>query len=112
MIKTEIRFFRVYFMVKMELHELLEYVNDEKSFIRFISELIRDRKSEVKTQNETPVDPFGCGPHDWENHTIEDFLESAKAWAEASNFGEFQGLKGASTWKKFAVFLYCGKIYE
>ena len=43
---------------------------------------------------------------------IAEALEAAQAWAEDSNFGESQGLKEASPWKKFAVFLYCGKIYE
>ena len=47
----------------------------------------------------------------WENSTMEDFLESATAWAESTNFGENQGLSG-NPWRQFAAFLYCGKIYE
>ena len=47
-----------------------------------------------------------------QNITIEPFLEAACAWAEDTDFGARQDLSGASPWKKFAVFLYCGKIYE
>jgi hypothetical protein len=41
-----------------------------------------------------------------------DFLEAASAWAEATKMGETLGLPADPTWKNFAVFLYCGKIYE
>jgi hypothetical protein len=99
-------------IITMELHELLDLVNDEQSFLKFVAELKKDREREVKSQTKTPIDLFGRGPHGWENHTIEDFLSAAKSWAEDSNFGESQDLKGASPWKKFAVFLYYGKIYE
>jgi len=37
---------------------------------------------------------------------------STDAWAKDSEFGIRQGLKDASPWRKFAAFLYCGKIYE
>ena len=96
----------------MKLHELINTVTDEKTFLKFVAELRKDREKEVKAQSATPIDHCGRGPNGWENHTIEDFLEAAQAWAEDSNFGESQDLKDASTWKKFAVFLYCGKIYE
>lgn len=96
----------------MKLHELIDTVNDGKSFLKFVAELRKDRETEVKAQTATPIDSFGRGSHGWENHTIEGFLEAAQAWAEDSNFGESQGLREASLWKKFAVFLYCGKIYE
>ena len=81
-------------------------------FLTFVTELRKDREKDINIQARTPIDPYGRGPNGWENHTIEDFLEAAQAWAEASNFGESQNLKGASPWKKFAAFLYCGLIYE
>ena len=96
----------------MKLYERIDTVNDERSFLKFVDALRKDREKEVTAQSATPVDPCGRGPYGWENHTIEDFLEAAQAWAEDSNFGESQNLKEASPWKKFAVFLYCGKIYE
>jgi hypothetical protein len=81
-------------------------VNDEKSFLRFVAELRKDRETEVKAKTATPIDSFRRGPYGWENHTIEDFLEASEARAEDSNFGESQGLKGASPWKKFAIFVF------
>jgi hypothetical protein len=59
-----------------------------------------------------PSSPNGPTARGWENVTIESFLEAACAWAEDTNFGAAQALSDASPWKKFAVFLYCGKIYE
>ncbi len=77
--------------------KLLEEVKDEKSFLLFVKSLIKDRKS----------------PDDWENNTIDDFLESSVAWAEDSSFGINQDSElETNKWKQFAVFLYCGKIYE
>lgn len=95
-----------------EPYELLDAVTDANSFLLFVEALIDDRAKEVRLQKTTPIDDFGRGPNDWENHTIEDFLEAAHAWAKTTNFGDTQNLKGASPWKKFATFLYLGKIYE
>jgi hypothetical protein len=96
----------------MELHEQIEFVQDEASFLKFVEALRSDREREVSTQEQSPIDGFGRGPCGWENHTIEDFLEGAHAWAVDSDFGLSQGLADANPWKKFAAFLYCGKIYE
>ncbi len=81
----------------MQLHEQLEAVTDEATFLEFVQALANDRRADGKT---------------WENDSIEDFLEAAGSWADDSGFGDRQGLSAASPWKKFAVFLYCGKIYE
>ena len=96
----------------MELPDLIETVHDENSFLKFVEALRHDREKDVSAQTETPVDDFGRGPGGWENHTIEHFLEAAESWAAATEFGTSQGLADASPWKKVAVFLYCGKIYE
>lgn len=79
------------------LHKQLEAVNDEATFLAFVQTLAVDRRNDAEH---------------WENGTIEDFLEAANGWAEASEFGASQGLAAASPWRKFATFLYCGKIYE
>ena len=96
----------------MELHELIETVQDEASFLKFVKALRHDREQDVSAQEHKSIDDCGRGPIGWENHTIENFLEAAQAWAEDSDFGSSQGLAGASPWKKIAAFLYCGKIYE
>ncbi|MBI3650905.1 MAG: hypothetical protein HY231_07625 [Acidobacteria bacterium] len=79
---------------KLKLHEKLDQVEGRDSFFDFVRALIADRKN-----------PVG-----WENDTIENFLEAALA--EDTDMGESQGLTEDQLWKKFAVFLYCGKIYE
>jgi hypothetical protein len=92
----------------MKLHEQLDMVTDERSFLEFVRALMLDREGEVRES----IDDFGRGKNGWENHTIQAFLEAALAWAEASDMGASQGLADASPWKRFATFLYCGKIYE
>jgi hypothetical protein len=81
----------------MEPHDLLESVVDEASFLAFVAALLRD----LRTNGET-----------WQNGSIEDYLESALAWGEATNIGTTQGLANANAWRRAATLLYCGKIYE
>jgi hypothetical protein len=81
----------------MQLHDRFEAVVDEATFLDFVRALTTDRLENAQA---------------WESGTIEDFLEAASSWADDSEFGSRQGLASASPWKKFAVFLYCGKIYE
>jgi len=96
----------------MELHQLAESVSDEKSFLAFVAALQKDREFAAAAEMASPAAAFGSDRAGWENVTIESFLEAAHAWAEDSEFGARLGLKDASPWKKFAIFLYCGKIYE
>lgn len=96
----------------MELHEQLDRVADQESFLAFARALAEDRAAAVQAEAEEPAAPYGPNAGGWENTSIESFLESAIAWAEGSNFGARQGLATASPWKQFAAFLYCGKIYE
>ena len=95
-----------------EPHELLEAVVDEASLLKFVEALRKDREAEVAAQQSSGIDAFGRGPKGWENHTIESFLEAAQSWAKTTGFGNTQGLKDENPWRKFAVVLYCGKIYE
>jgi hypothetical protein len=95
-----------------ELHEKLERVIDRESFFDFVSALLADRKEEEAKERENPSNPYGPGVNGWENTTIAAFLEAALAWAKATNMGETQGLPNEANWKGFALFLYCGKIYE
>lgn len=81
----------------MELHELLDRVEDEATFLTFVRALLSD------------LQVSGAS---WENSSLEQFLESALAWAESTNLGATQGLAGGSAWRRAATFLYCGKIYE
>ncbi|MGX9776718.1 DUF7660 family protein [Janthinobacterium aestuarii] len=81
----------------MQLHEQLEEVTDEATFLEFVRALATDRRGNAQA---------------WENDSIEDFLEASSCWAEDSEFGSNQGISDVSFWKKFAAFLHCGKIDE
>ncbi|APR86320.1 Hypothetical protein A7982_11669 [Minicystis rosea] len=91
-----------------DLFDLLDRVMDEATFLAFVEALIADRHADAAGA----PDVAGRGPHGWENHSIEAFLSAALAWARDSDFGQRQDLAEASPWKRFATFLYCGKIYE
>jgi len=73
---------------------------------------VADREDEVAKERVAPSAPYGRGANGWENGTIEAFLDAAASWAEASEFGKNQGLPEDNPWRQFAIFLYCGKIYE
>ena len=96
----------------MELYQALETVNDEISFLHFARLLMADRIDEVQKERNNPTPPFGRGANGWENGSIEQFLGGAIAWAESTDFGFSQGLSKQNPWRRFADFLYCGKIYE
>lgn len=95
----------------MELYDYLDNVKDQKSFIVFVKALQADKDDEDLKEKEKPSNPYSHGCNGWENNTISGFLESAVAWAEDTNFREkFE--PESNIWKKLALFLYGGKIYE
>ena len=93
-------------------HELLNCVTDRESFLAFVRALVADRESEVAKEPSHPSRPYSCGANGWENGTIEAYLDAALRWAEDTDIGQTQGLPSEPSWKAFATFLYCGKIYE
>jgi hypothetical protein len=96
----------------MDTSALLAAVADQSSFLAFARALKADRERAAKIES----DPSSRGGEPevevWQNVTIESFLGAAIAWAEDSRFGASQGLKHDNPWKKFAVFLQCGKMYQ
>ena len=94
------------------LNVLLDKVNSEESLPAFIVALAKDRRQAVVSERENPSSGYGPDLGGWENTSIEDFLEAAASWAESTNFGLTQGLSADNPWRRFAVFLYLGKIYE
>ncbi len=87
-------------------------VHDRESFLAFVGALAADRRASAAAERVAPSKPYSPAAGGWENVTIEGFLEAALAWAESTGRGESQGLPAAPTWRGFATFLYCGKIYE
>jgi len=96
---------------KPRLHDLLERVDDRASFFASVEALIADREDEVEKEKLSPSNSE-VGTNGWVNDSIEGFLECALAWAESTDMGVTQGLQEEPSWKAFAAFLYCGKIYE
>ncbi len=93
--------------------DLLNSVCDEETLLTFVEALIGDREEQVREQPDGPPAHYqGQGSRGWYNHTIEGFLEAAAAWGRSTQMGKTQTMENDSPWKRFAVFLYCGKIYE
>ena len=78
-----------------DLRDLLDAVTDRESFLVFVRALVADRMEQ---------------PGAWESSSVEGFLGAAVAWAEDSR--DPPGLPREPSWRAFATFLYCGKIYE
>ena len=87
-------------------------VHDRDSFFSFVKELIDDRRAAAAAERVSPSSPYGPDAGGWENICIERYFVAALAWAEATNMGVSQGLPTEPSWKAFATFLYCGKIFE
>ncbi len=96
----------------MDGSNLLEKVEDAPSFLAFARALAADRSRAAGEEKAAPRSLYGPDAGGWENTSIESFLDAAISWAEDSDFGLAQGLSPANPWRQFAVFLYCGKIYE
>ncbi|MBG9791415.1 hypothetical protein ABD76_02255 [Paenibacillus dendritiformis] len=79
------------------LFELIDEVTDEKSFLHFMNELRKDRANHTE---------------EWENDSIEAFLEGASEWGLASIDGLSYYNKPDNPWKRCAQILYMGKSYE
>jgi len=76
----------------------LEAVKDEPTFVEFLLALAEDRKKD---------------PDDgWQWDKIEDFLETAAAWAEDSKTGTKSYPLPNNSWKRCADIIFAGKIYE
>ncbi len=98
-----------------DLDKLLEAVCDEDSFIFFLNALGIDRADEVSKENVLPSNPFGAGSNGWQHGSIENFLEAAAAWGEASKDGMPMNPnweKPTNPWKRCAEIIYMGKHYE
>ena len=94
-----------------DLIRLRDAVIDEGSFLIFLQALAEDRADEVEkeTKSSSSHAPSTSG---WENGTIEDFLESAVAWAKASKDGTAFYSKPINPWKRCADIIFMGRIYE
>ena len=86
--------------------ELLGQVKDRESFLAFAKALMEERELADKMEGEEPEKYRFCGALGWENDSISSFLDAALASVEDGSYFE------EASWRSFAEFLYCGKIYE
>jgi hypothetical protein len=86
--------------------ELLGQVKDRESFLAFVLALVKERELAEKMEKEEPEKYRFSGALGWENGSISSFLSAALACAEDGSHLE------EASWRGFAEFLYCGKIYE
>lgn len=99
-------------MEDKELCDFLGMVNDARSLLTFVAALEKDRRKAALAEKNHPSSPYDPDAHGWESISIENFLESARGWAEDTDFGLSQGLPKDNLWCRFANFLYAGKFYE
>ena len=86
----------------MELHKELENVESLERLVRFIRLMAQDK---VRVSNEA-MGLFG-EQGDWQNSSIDNYLDAIAAWAESSvSPGQ------SPDWKYIATLFYVGKIYE
>jgi len=83
----------------MHAVDQLPHVTDQQAFIAFVR-MLQAERADPQTRAE------------WENDTIEAYLEAAAAWAEDAPMQIPSSADTAAIWQTFAHFLYSGKIYE
>jgi hypothetical protein len=90
------------------LYEMLETVNDEKSFNRFLTALRKD--CEDHERNCGRRDPIECaeGQH-FESHSTKDFLKSMEDWAVGGDFADGQHY-GDPILRRIATMLFVGRL--
>ncbi|WP_166793875.1 hypothetical protein [Pseudomonas sp. F01002] len=96
----------------VDLHELLEIVNDEQSFIGFMAALGDDFSRERLLEETSPSSPFGPGALGWENGSVDTFLDAAASWAIASTRCSLTDASVLNVWQRCAAILLAGKFYE
>ena len=98
--------------VNPDLDELIELVQDEESFIVFLSALASDKEQDRIEEEKQPSSPWGPSIRGWENGTIETFLDAAAAWGSSSKDGLPNMEKSENPWRRAADIIFAGKFYE
>lgn len=93
----------------MKPEELLDQVNDKNSFIAFVEALADEREEAQALEKAEPKRYCLDGAHNWKNADIASFLAAGLAYFDEKPFHKPEE---HPSWRMFAEFLYCGKIYE
>lgn len=84
----------------MQIHEIAKTVQTKHDFIKFVGVLLEDYKT---------------NPSNWENRTLEDFLEAMQRWTEdMEGYYLFNKINLPSDipWRIFTDILMAAKMYE
>lgn len=108
-----------------KLDAALARVCDEVTFCEFLRALAEDWFREQEIEKETPGGAYGSGALGWENGTPGAFLDAASRWCEDSRANpsrpDASGRDAAGSpcadnetgiWRRAAIILLMGKIYE
>ena len=90
-----------------KLYDLLETVNDETSFIHFLTALREDceqHERECRRRNY-----YDCANDDhWETHSTKDYLKSVHDWVSRGDFADGTH-HGEPLLRRIATMLYVGR---
>lgn len=84
----------------MQIHEIAKTVQTKHDFVKFVGVLLEDYKT---------------NPSNWENRTLEDFLEAMQRWTEdMEGYYLFNKINLPSDipWRIFTDILMAAKMYE
>jgi len=95
-----------------DLHALVEQVEDEESFLQFLSALAADWDEEREIEAAKPSSSYGSGALGWENGTVGAVLDAAVRWGDGSINGLRFYKKPVNPWRRAAQILHAGKFYE
>lgn len=95
-----------------KLLALLDTVEDELTFIEFLSALEADWNDEREKEKANPINKYGPVANGWENGSIGQFLEAAARWGIQSKNGLEFYKKPSNPWRRAADIIYMGRIYE
>lgn len=87
-------------MIKPNPVELIDRIKTKDQLVEFIEQLRKD---------------YAHNREEWQNLTLDDFLESMAAWIRSTELtlhGDRPRQQASASWKSFAEILYAGKIYE
>lgn len=87
-------------MLTMELHERMDSISSNKDLAEFIEALRADLR---------------CNPEEWENPTLESFLDAAAAWVgsmENAYRNTQRVFPSEPSWKTVGEIFLAAKIYE
>ena len=97
-----------------QLYNVLETVCDEETFLIFLIALRENREASIELERQDPSSPYGPNALEWENTTIERFLDAAVQWGRSSRKGLpiADYIPPKNPWRRCADILYAAISYE